>query len=193
MDWDKKLHVRTAGLDNSGADVHHNRCEPTDYGVLERLAESGHIRSDQVLVDYGCGKGRVGFFLSNRLGCHSIGVEFDSDIYRQAMENCRSYTGRGSVEFVCMSAENYPVKAGDCFYFFNPFSVEILASAFRRILDSWYENPRPVKLFFYYPHDSYRIWLLSSDQLRLMEEIDCSDLFPGKDPRERILIFQLEP
>lgn len=37
--------------------------EPTPYCVLERLANSGLIRKKDVVLDYGCGKGRVDFFL----------------------------------------------------------------------------------------------------------------------------------
>jgi len=193
MDWDKKLRIRTAGLDDRGADLHHNRYEPTDYAVLDRLADSGHIRADSILVDYGCGKGRVGFYLSHRLGCRTIGVEFDPAIYGQAMENRKTYAGRGSADFVCMRAETYPVTEEDCFYFFNPFSVELLSAVFSRILNSWYERPRSVRLFFYYPDDRCRAWLLSSAAITQIDEIDCRDLFPGNDPRERVLVFALEP
>ena len=46
-------------------------------------------------------------------------------------------------------------------------------------------------LFFYYPSDEYISYLMTVDELEFYDEIECEDLFGGKDPRERILIFQL--
>ena len=76
-------------------------------------------------------------------------------------------------------------------YFFNPFSVEILHKVMARILESYYENPREVFLFFYYPSDEYMAYLMTVDELDFYDEISCDDLFEGNDPRERIMIFQL--
>ena len=60
-----------------------------------------------------------------------------------------------------------------------------------RILASYYEAPREILLFFYYPADEYIAYLMTVDQLDFYDEIPCGDLFPGRDQRERILIFQL--
>jgi hypothetical protein len=60
-----------------------------------------------------------------------------------------------------------------------------------RILASYYENPRDIYLFFYYPADEYVSYLMTVDELEFYDEIECDDLFEGNDPRERILIFQL--
>ena len=60
-----------------------------------------------------------------------------------------------------------------------------------RILESWYEEPREILCFFYYPSDEYVSWLLTVDELYFYDEIDCQDLFAGSQKRERILIFQL--
>ena len=89
-------------------------------------------------------------------------------------------------------AEEYevPAQINRC-YFFNPFSVEILHKVMARILESYYEDPREIFLFFYYPSDEYISYLMTVDELEYYDEIMCDDLFAGKDPRERILIFQL--
>ena len=62
--WDKLLRIRTSGRDDSRSDQYRYPYEPTPYSVLERLAFSGYIGKKNTLVDYGCGKGRVDFFLS---------------------------------------------------------------------------------------------------------------------------------
>ena len=54
--WDKLLQIKTAGRDALGADEYHHPYEPTPYSVLERLADSGLIGKDDVVLDYGCGK-----------------------------------------------------------------------------------------------------------------------------------------
>lgn len=59
--WDRLLAVRTTGRDDTNADQYRYPYEPTPYSVLERLANSGLIRKENTLLDYGCGKGRVDF------------------------------------------------------------------------------------------------------------------------------------
>lgn len=89
------------------------------------------------------------------------------------------------------NAEEYEISTADSFYFFNPFSVEILRSVLGKIIDSYYENPREMKLFFYYPNDEYLSELMTRNELMFLDEIDCHDLFEGNNERERILIFEI--
>lgn len=75
--WDKLLKIKTSGRDDTQADQYRYPYEPTPYSVLERLANTGYIRKGNTLLDYGCGKGRVDYFLSYQTRCHSIGIEYD--------------------------------------------------------------------------------------------------------------------
>ena len=190
--WDKLLQIKTTGREELGADEYHHPYEPTPYSVLERLANSGLIGKDDVVLDYGCGKGRVGFFLSSRTKAKTIGIEYDERIYQRALENQKTTVSRILPDFVLTKAEEYevPPEVNRC-YFFNPFSMEILHKVMARIRESWYENPREVFLFFYYPADEYISYLMTVDELEFYDEIECDDLFEGHDPRERIIIFQL--
>ena len=190
--WDKLLQIKTAGRDELGADEYHHPYEPTPYSVLERLANSGLISKDDVVLDYGCGKGRVGFFLSYRSKTKTLGIEYDERIYSDALQNQKTTISRLKPDFVLTRAEEYevPRSVNRC-YFFNPFSVEILHKVMARIIESWYENPREVFLFFYYPADEYISYLMTVDELEFYDEIECDDLFGGNDLRERIMIFQL--
>lgn len=191
--WDRLLKIKTMGRDDSNADQYRYPYEPTPYAVLERLANSGWIRKGDTLLDYGCGKGRVDCYLSYQTRCHSIGVEYDPRIYETAAENQRTAVSGGRVEFILADAGAFPVpEPVNRAYFFNPFSVELLQKVIRRILDSWYETPREIRLFFYYPSDEYMAYLMTVDELMFVDEIDCMDLFDGKDARERIVEFVLE-
>lgn len=190
--WDKLLQIKTTGRDDSNSDQHRYPYEPTPYPVLERLANSGLIRKKDVVLDYGCGKGRVDFFLSYQTKAKTIGIEYDERIYQAAVENRKTAVSGARTEFVPIRAEEYEVpEEVNRFYFFNPFSVELLRKVMARIIESYYENPREAFLFFYYPSDEYVSYLMMVDELQFYDEIDCGDLFNGNDQRERIMIFQL--
>ena len=190
--WDRLLRIRTTGRDDSRADQYRYPYEPTPYSVLERLAGAGYIRKGNTLLDYGCGKGRVDFFLAGQTRCRAIGVEYDARIYEKASENQKTAVSAGRTVFMRMAAEDYPVPGEvDRIYFFNPFSLEILRKVMGRILESYYETQREILLFFYYPSDEYLSLLMTEPMLQFQDEIDCQDLFDGGDPRERILIFEL--
>lgn len=185
---DLLLNIDTSGIDESKEDYHHNRYEPTPYEILDRLIESEYLSKENIVVDYGCGKGRVALYLNHRIGCHTIGIDYNEvliDIANKNKENLNT-----DVKFYCMNAENYNITNEDCFYFFNPFSEKILRSVMNQIMNSIYESPRKVKLFFYYPDDEFISYLMMLDEWICVDEIDCMDLYEKKDIRERILIFE---
>ncbi|MBE5929875.1 MAG: SAM-dependent methyltransferase [Lachnospiraceae bacterium] len=190
--WDKLLQIKTTGRDDSNANQYRYPYEPTPYSVLELLANSGLIRKKDVVLDYGSGKGRVEFFLSYQTKASTLGIEYDERIYQGALENRKMAVSGARTEFVAARAEEYEVpEIVNRFYFFNPFSVELLRKVMARILESYYENPREAFLFFYYPSEEYISYLMTVDELEFYDEIDCGDLFEGNDSRERILIFML--
>lgn len=189
--WDKLLRIKTSGRDDSHSDQYRYPYEPTPYPVLERLADSGYIRKGNTLLDYGCGKGRADFFLSWQTRCRSIGVEYDKRIYEKALENQKSAVSSGRTAFEEADAEHFSVPENvDRIYFFNPFSIELLQKVISRIIESYYEIPREILLFFYYPSDEYISLLMTVDELTFLDEIGCGDLFDGRDERERIMIFE---
>ena len=190
--WDQRLRIQTTGRDDLNADPYRYPYEPTPYCVLERLAQSGFVSQKDVVLDYGCGKGRVEFFLSHQTQAKTLGIEYDERVYRSAIENRQTAVSKAKVEFVLTGAERYevPAEVNRC-YFFNPFSVEILRKVMARVLTSYYENPREVLLFFYYPSEEYISYFMTVDELEFYDEIPCGDLFAGNNPREQILIFSL--
>ncbi|MBQ8518957.1 MAG: class I SAM-dependent methyltransferase [Agathobacter sp.] len=195
-DWDKQLNIDTIGRDASKEDDYHYPYEPTPYSVLERLVESGYITKENAVIDYGCGKGRVGCFLHTQIGCRVIGIDFDERMCNIAKKNLQNVNLQSDkhndkVTFISESAEKYEIKDADTFYFFNPFSVEILQSVIGKIKKSYFENPRDMQLFFYYPSDEYISYLMTVPELCFVDEIECQDLFEGDNPRERIVIFEM--
>jgi len=190
--WDKLLQIKTTGRDDSHSDQYRYPYEPTPYSILERLANSGLISKRDVVLDYGCGKGRVDFFLSYQTKANTIGIEYDERIYQSTLENQKTAVSGARTEFVLESAEAYEVPSKvNRYYFFNPFSVELLRKVVARIIESYYENQRETFLFFYYPSEEYISYLMTVDELEFYDEISCDDLFEGNDLRERIMIFGL--
>ena len=164
--WDKLLKIHTMGRDDSNAGQYYYPYEPTPYSVLERLANTGIIRKGNTLLD--------------------------ERIYNKAIENKEKAISAGRVAFKAENAEYFSVpREVDRIYFFNPFSLEILQKVIHRILESYYEKPREIKLLFYYPSDEYISYLMTVDEFLFEDEIDCRDLFPGNDMREPIVIFGL--
>ena len=193
--WEKKLNIRTSGRIDHFLEEACNPYEPTDYRVLEALADSGYISSESRIVDYGCGLGRTVLFLSARTGCRALGIEFDRELCEEAERNLARAripeSRKKGIRFLQTDARNYRVQDEDCFYFFNPFAEEILQVVLARIRQSYYENPRQMYLFFYYPFDGEAAALMTADGLSFADEIDCTGLFENYDRRERILVFEI--
>ena len=61
--WDKLLHIRTSGRDDSHSDQYRYPYEPTPYTVLQRLADSGIFEST-ICCWIMAAERRVDFFLS---------------------------------------------------------------------------------------------------------------------------------
>ena len=186
--YDRALNIRTAGRDDSRMDSHRNPYEPTPYSVLLRLAESGKITRNDTVLDYGCGKGRTGIFLSAQTGCQTIGIDFNENVLEDAYRNRKNSGLAGKTDFIKADAGEFeiPDSVTVC-YFFNPFSVEILRRVFRRLDESYYRCPREIRLFFYYPSEDYLLFLDNQDNYCISGETDCTDLFDGINPREIIL------
>lgn len=183
--WDRLLRIKTAGRDDSSADQYRYPYEPTPYSVLERLAGSGRIPEGEYSAGLWLRQGTGRAFLSCPDRCRSIGVEYDPRIYEKALENQSSCVSSGRSSFVLANAEHYAVPSSvDRVYFFNPFSLELLQKVIARILNSYYEHPRSILLFFYYPSDSYLSYLTSVQRWRFSTKfhaVTCfQEMIPGR-------------
>ena len=81
-------------------------------------------------------------------------LQIDRDRIRRtylskAVENKDKAVSGGRTSMELANAEIFAVpENADRMYFFNPFSVEILEKVMARILESYYQNPRAIQLFF---------------------------------------------
>ena len=192
QEWEQVLQIKTTGRDDSRSDTEHHPYEPTDYCVLERLANSSYITKQNTLIDYGSGKGRVSIFLANQTRCHSIGIEYDERLYERAIVNGESQAAKNRVSFVLGDAATYtlPDNADRCF-FFNPFALHTIKRVLGNIFDSLYHHPREILLFFYYVNEEVENFLNNHVRLEAEESIQCGDLFQEHDEKERILVYRV--
>ena len=92
----------------------------TDYGVMGQIFQD-RIRESDVLVDVGCGNGRViNWWLSRGLRNKIIGVEIQEEVAKRTRRRLRRYP---NVEIITGDAvENLPPD-GTLFYLANPFDA----------------------------------------------------------------------
>ena len=192
MSFDRMLKIKTTGRDDTGADDMNYPYEPTPYSVLQRVSETGLIGKKNHLLDYGCGKGRVSFFLSYQTGCRCTGVELNERLYKKALQNKETAVSGNKCSFLMENAASFEVPSEiDRAFFFNPFSVKVLKPVIYRLKASCRINPREIRLFFYFPSLEYTGYLMQEESLMFEDELDTSDLFYENQKREKVQIYRM--
>ncbi|WP_227394811.1 SAM-dependent methyltransferase [Jeotgalibacillus aurantiacus] len=196
---DYKLRIKTGDLlELVSSSSHHNRYEATPYEALEALAEEMDLHDAAGIVDYGCGKGRVSFYLHHRFGVNVTGIELNPRLYQMALENQASYLRkfgkrRGSIQFERGLAEDYEVRNDQSlFYFFNPFSVQLFSSVVSRIMASVSQSPRKVSIILYYPTMEYLDFLGDQTPFQLKKELKIP-ILSEQNEHERFMIYDYHP
>lgn len=195
--YEEMLNITTVGkkseVNNS---TYYHPYEPTPYSALEHLTKYYEVSSADYIVDFGCGKGRLNFFLHYFFQATVKGIEMNEDFYHDAINNKLTYLKKvnrneQSIQFVCCKAEHYEIQPEDNrFYFFNPFSVQIFMKVVNNILRSVEITNREVDIILYYPHDDYQFFLEYQTSFQLIKEIKIPNLY-YKNTYERILIYRL--
>lgn len=191
---DGLLGIRTVGMREWNDDnIQYYRYEPTPYKALDILAENYDFMGVDRVVDFGCGRGRVTFYIHNRFHLSVTGIEANSTTYEEALENIATYRSKANhitapIEFRLGLAQHYKIdKTENCFYFFNPFSVHIFRKVVNNILRSVEKDRRTVDLILYYPFPDYIDFL----RITPFTMIDDIEVPRATDIRERFLIYRL--
>lgn len=175
--------------------AHYHRYEATPYLALDRLFDKYTITKTDKVIDFGCGKGRLNFYINHFFEANVVGIEMNEKLYIEALKNLDRYQKKNKktdqIEFECCLAEEYEITSGDNrFYFFNPFSVQIFMKVINNILRSVTNAKRGVDIILYYPSKEYIYYLEHQTSFTLKEEIALNDIY-GNNINERFLIYRL--
>ena len=194
--YDRLLHIKTIGMQEGLIQsVHYNRYEATPYSALEELFNEYELKKTDGLVDFGCGKGRLPFYVHHRFKVSVTGVEMSGPLYQDALKNQKEYMQRvkqmdGFIRFQRGLAEDYKVEPEENrFYFFNPFSIQIFMKVVDNILKSVEQSNRPVDIILYYPTAEYVHFLETTNLFDLFKDIKIPGLYEHNE-NERFLIFR---
>lgn len=196
--YEKLLNIKTSGEQKIfNESMHYNRYEPTSYSALEILSKNYTFTSEDNVVDFGSGKGRLNFYINHFFDSTITGIEMNTFFYKEAALNKRDYLKKHKKKkinnnFLNCFAEEYNINPSDNkFYFFNPFSIQIFIKVIRNILISVEEYERTVDVILYYPSDDYIYFLENNTSFILFDEIKLPHLY-NNDPRQRFLIYRLD-
>lgn len=194
--YDKLLNIKTIGLREwRDQTIEYNRYEATPYKALNRLFKTYKLKKTDMVVDFGCGRGRVAFYIHNRFHVPVTGIEVNEITYGEALKNKVRYRQRtkhikAPIRFEYGLAEHYKVEFTDNrFYFFNPFSSKIFSKVVNNILHSVKEKERPVDIILYYPLAKYKKFLQKATPFKLINKVRI----PGvNESAEKFLIYRHE-
>lgn len=139
-----KLHVNK---DRPG----YNTLMHTEWRVLKAIFDQIKIKPDDVLVDVGCGDGRViNYWLSRGLANRIVGIEIDEDV---AAATARRYVKHPRVSIIHGDAANADT-GGTVFYVYNSFVGEPL----KRFAESLRGKPAKIILYNYTDMAPFEGW-----------------------------------
>jgi ubiquinone/menaquinone biosynthesis C-methylase UbiE len=62
---------------------------PTEQVVVEKMLEMAKVKKDDVVIDLGCGDGRIVCTAAKKYGCKGIGVDIDPARIKDSLETMR--------------------------------------------------------------------------------------------------------
>jgi len=183
---DLSLGIRTTGIREwKDEDGPYHRYEATPYQALDKLFKAYTFHANDRLVDFGCGRGRVSFYVHYHFQIPVAGVENNDKTFTELMENEAIYLRHypnidAPLYFEFGLAENYHIQPTDnVFYFFNPFSLNIFKRVVNNIISSVKRVKRPVDIIFYYPLPAYQQFLKQTP-FQLINKITVPEVGHGK-------------
>lgn len=175
---DRSLGIKTIGIREWGSNIEsYNRYEPTPYGALDTLFQNYKLKDGDQVVDFGCGRGRVSFYIHDQFNIPVTGIENNDKTFEEALDNMDVYMkakkdDTAPLRFEYGLAEQYPIDTDDnVFYFFNPFSITIFRQVVNNILKSVKQTKRPVDIVLYYPLPEFKKFLQKKTPFKLINKI----------------------
>lgn len=156
-------HYRRRGLETEGIDpIFKFAVEtellgyvPTRWRALRGVFRNRPITSDDVLLDYGSGKGRTLIWAAAKYPFRRIiGIELDEQHNATAEANLARWRGRrlcDEVDIIQADATEYDVPDDVTIVFFaNPFLGTVFEKVVGKIRESLARNPRELTVLYYH-------------------------------------------
>jgi hypothetical protein len=158
--FDRRFAVDTAGfldlpeLKSDPRFKHAVNYGPTPRSVFFRMLRRLDVDySSFVFIDFGCGKGKVLLLAAELPFKQIIGIELSSKLFRVAENNLRNYLGPrtcNAVQLVCMDASEYGIpEERAIYYFYNPFTAEVMTPVLENIRRSLAATPRETYVVYF--------------------------------------------
>ncbi|MCK5072861.1 MAG: class I SAM-dependent methyltransferase [Bacteriovoracaceae bacterium] len=167
--WEKKLQINTSYICEDKQDgsrfQDQNLYSALPYPTLFKMLEIIKLKADDVLVDLGCGAGRVVIFAAREGIKEAIGVELRKSQVESARINLSSpKTCNLPVTIIHQDAADYLPYRGNIFYMLEPFGPDTTKKVLANIQHSLEQNPRQIKILLY--HNKVRLLLDMSSFLK---------------------------
>jgi SAM-dependent methyltransferase len=169
-----RLHGLTIASENKGNGYSY---EPAKVVLIRKLL--GIVRpfvpSDSVLVDFGCGKGRV-LLVASEFGFKGArGIEFASELCKVARQNVAAFRRQTSIgtelSVIEADASNYRISEDEyVFFMFNPFDETVLSPVMDHIEASLQRYPR--RVFIIYQNPKWKNVIETRESFFLMQKLD---------------------
>lgn len=144
-----KGNIKTSYKHLGANDVYH-----TKYRVMPIIFNLVRIQKKDVLVDVGCGKGRIiNYWLSRKLKNKIIGLELDKAV---AKNTARQLSRWRNVTILQGDAIGNLPSDGTIFYFYNPFAAEKVEQFEARLCELFAD--KAVKVIYYNPVSVYAFY-----------------------------------
>ena len=128
---------------------------PTYYSVIKEAFNFIKNKEELILIDVGCGKGKVLLVASDFGFKKIIGIDQSKKLLNICKKNINNYKDlkkrKQIIKLKQVDALKYIIKNENVFYFFDPFSDIILNKFLKKILLSYKKNKRKIYIIFANP------------------------------------------
>jgi SAM-dependent methyltransferase len=138
---------------NEQHQAHAERYQPSQAVPLKKLLHTLRIPPGKVLVDFGCGKGKV-LLIASEFGFAEVrGVEVSPVLCDIARKNCATYREKTNTktQFVIVhtDAREYPIADDEeVFFLFNPFDAAIVQQVMQHLSVSLSRRKRKIWILY---------------------------------------------
>jgi tRNA A58 N-methylase Trm61 len=175
--FDAGLGTRTAAISPGDRGIVPQELEyqPSDLRKIHCALRALQLGSDDVVIDYGAGLGRVVLAVSKYTSARTvIGIEHQAELYERAAKNLSAARPKlrcQDVRIEYADARKFEVPDDvTVAYLFNPFAESSLQEVGNRIMDSLERVPRKLAVVYNNPPPWSRVWVDLGFEREVLEQ-----------------------